>query len=56
VSILLEAALLLLGVFLYWRAARTSQPRPGSRVTPTLVTGALLASGLIVLVLDVLGI
>jgi membrane-bound metal-dependent hydrolase YbcI (DUF457 family) len=56
VSILLEAALLVLGVFLYWRAARTSQPRPGSRVTPTLVTGALLASGLIVLVLDVLGI
>ena len=56
VSILLEAALLVLGVFLYWRAARTSQPRPGSRVTPTLVTGALLASGLVVLVLDVLSI
>lgn len=56
VSILLEAALLVLGVFLYWRAARTSQPRPGSRVTPRLVTGALLASGLVVLVLDVLSI
>ena len=55
-SILLEAALLLLGVFLYWRAARTTQPRPGSRITPLLVTGALLASGVIVLVLDVLGI
>ena len=51
-SILLEAALLLLGVFLYWRAARSTQPRPGSRVTPNLVTGALLASGVIVLVLD----
>jgi membrane-bound metal-dependent hydrolase YbcI (DUF457 family) len=55
-SILLEAALLLLGVYLYWRAARSIQPRPGSRVTPTLVTGALLASGVIVLVLDALGI
>ena len=55
-SILLEAALLLLGVFLYWRAARTTQPRPGSRVTPSVVTGALLASGVIVLTLDALGI
>ena len=41
---------------LYWRAARSTQPRPGSRVTPNLVTGALLASGVIVLVLDALGI
>lgn len=55
-SILLEVTLLLLGTFLYWRAARTTQPRPGSRITPTLVTGVILASGLIVLVLDVLGI
>jgi hypothetical protein len=55
-SILLEAALLLLGVFFYWRAARSTHPRPGSRVTPTLVTGALLASGIIVLALDALGI
>lgn len=56
VSIPLEAALLLLGVFLYWRAARTTQPRPGSRVTPVLVTGSLLVSGLVVLVLDIFGV
>ena len=56
VSIPLEAALLLLGVFLYWRAARTTQPRPGSRVTPALVTGSLLVSGLVVLVLDIFGV
>jgi membrane-bound metal-dependent hydrolase YbcI (DUF457 family) len=55
-SILLEAALLLLGVFLYWRAARSTQPRPGSRVTPSVATGALLASGVIVLTLDALSI
>jgi membrane-bound metal-dependent hydrolase YbcI (DUF457 family) len=56
VSIPLEAALLLIGVFLYWRAARSIQPKPGSRVTPSLVTAALLVSGAIVLVLDGLGI
>jgi hypothetical protein len=55
VSIALEAVLLLLGVFLYWRAAKSVGARPGSRVTPSLVTGALLASGAIVLVLDALG-
>jgi hypothetical protein len=56
VSILLEAVLLVLGVFLYWRSARSIQPRRGSRVRPSLVTGALLASGVIVLALDALGI
>jgi len=55
VAIPLEAALLLLGVFLYWRAAKSVGSRPGSRVTPSLVAGALLASGAIVLVLDALG-
>jgi membrane-bound metal-dependent hydrolase YbcI (DUF457 family) len=55
-SILLEVVLLVLGVFLYWRSARSVQPRPGSRVRPSLVTGALLASGVIVIALDVLGI
>ena len=55
-SILLEAVLFVLGVFLYWRSARSIQPRPGSRVRPSLVTGALLASGVIVLALDALGI
>ena len=56
ISIPLEVALFLGGVFLYWRAARDTRPRGASRVTPSIVTGALLASGAIVLVLDVLGI
>jgi membrane-bound metal-dependent hydrolase YbcI (DUF457 family) len=55
-SILLEAALLVVGVLLYWRSARFIQPRPGSRVRPGLVTGALLASGVIIGTLDALGI
>jgi len=55
VAIPLEAALLLLGVFLYWRAAKSVGSRPGSRVTPVLVAAALLASGGIVLLLDALG-
>ena len=55
-SILLEAVLFALGVFLYWRSARSTQPRPVSRVRPSLVAGALLASGVIVLALDALGI
>ena len=54
VSIPLEAALFLGGVFLYWRAAKKVGARPGSRVTPTLVAGVLLASGAIVLALDAL--
>jgi hypothetical protein len=56
VSIPLEAVLFFAGVFLYWRAARSVGSRPGSRVTPALVTAALLVSGAIVLVLDALGI
>jgi hypothetical protein len=56
VSIPIEAALLVSGVLLYWRAARSIEPRQGSRVTPSLVAGALLASGVIVLALDSLGI
>jgi hypothetical protein len=56
VSIPLEAALFLGGVFLYWRAARHTHARGNSRVTPSIATGALLASGAIVLVLDALGI
>jgi membrane-bound metal-dependent hydrolase YbcI (DUF457 family) len=55
-SILLEAALLVGGVFLYWRTAqRTSRPASGSRVTPTVVSAALLLSGVVVLVLDAFG-
>lgn len=56
-SILLEAALLVGGVFLYWRAARrNSRPAARSGVTPGVVSAALLASGVVVLVLDALGI
>jgi hypothetical protein len=55
VSIAVEAALLLLGVFLYWRAAR-STPGGSGRISPSLAAGVLLASGLIVLALDALGI
>jgi hypothetical protein len=55
-SILLEAVLLLGGVLLYWRAAhRTSTSRSG-RVSPALVSAALLVSGVVVLILDALGI
>jgi membrane-bound metal-dependent hydrolase YbcI (DUF457 family) len=56
VSIPLEAALLVSGVFLYWHVARSIKPRDGSRVNPSLAAGALLASGGIVLALDGLGI
>ena len=52
-SILVEAALLVIGVFLYWRAARSTPP--GGRVSPTLVAVALLTSGVLVLVLSALG-
>jgi uncharacterized membrane protein SirB2 len=55
-SILLEAALLVGGVLLYWRAAqRNSRPASSSRVTPTVVSAALLGSGVVVLVLDAFG-
>jgi membrane-bound metal-dependent hydrolase YbcI (DUF457 family) len=54
-SILLEAALFVAGVFLYWRAARSLPTRAG-RVTPSLVAGVMLLSGAIVLALDALGI
>jgi len=52
-SIAVEAVLLLIGVFVYWRAAR-STPRSSGRVSPSLVA-EVLASGLIVLALDALG-
>jgi membrane-bound metal-dependent hydrolase YbcI (DUF457 family) len=56
IAIPLEALLFLAGVFLYWRVARSRQPRGNSRVTPSIVTGALIVSGVIVLTLDALGI
>src|SRR5436190_3335471 len=52
VSIPLEAILLLIGVFLYWRAARSLPSQRIGRVTPSLVAGVMLVSGAIVLVLD----
>lgn len=55
-SIALEVALLLGGVLLYWRAARSVGSRPAGRVSPSIVAGALLASGLIVMATDALGI
>jgi hypothetical protein len=54
-SILLEVVLLVGGVWLYWRAAR-SAARPRGRVTPGIVSLALLASGVLVLLLDALGV
>ena len=56
-SILLEALLLVGGVLLYWRAANRSTTGPStSGITPTVVSAALLVSGVVVLVLDALGI
>jgi len=56
-SIVLEAVLLVGGIVLYWRAAkRTVGTQPTGRVTPALVSLALLLSGVLVLVLDTLGI
>jgi hypothetical protein len=55
-SILLEAVLLLGGVLLYWRAARRNGTPASGKVTPAVVSAALLASGVVVLTLDALGI
>jgi hypothetical protein len=51
-----EAGILLAGVYLYWRTARThASPGRSGRVTPNLVAGVLLVSGIIVLALDAAG-
>jgi membrane-bound metal-dependent hydrolase YbcI (DUF457 family) len=56
-SIALEAMLLLVGALLYWRAARTVERQVGgSAGRANLVAGLLVASGLIVLGLDVAGV
>ena len=56
-SILLEAVVLVGGIALYWRAAkRNTGTHSSSKVTPAVVTVALLASGVVVLLLDALGI
>ena len=54
-SIALEALILLGGVFLYWRAARSAASRRRG-ITPTVVSAVLLGCGIVVLVMDALGI
>jgi membrane-bound metal-dependent hydrolase YbcI (DUF457 family) len=54
-SIILEAVILLVGVWLYWRTARSGS-RSRGRVSPGLVSLTLLACGVIVLLLDAFGI
>ena len=57
-SVLVEAALLGLGTYAYWRTARrhTGQGRVQGRVTAELVAGLLLVCGLVVLGLDAAGV
>jgi hypothetical protein len=55
-SIALEAAILLIGVFLYWRTARTYAVSTRRGITPTMVSAVLLGCGAVVLLLDALGI
>ena len=54
-SIALEAALLLVGAFLYWRAATATERAAGLRpARASVVTALIVLSGLVVLTLDVL--
>ncbi len=55
-SIMLEAALLLVGAFLYWRAASATERAAGVARggRANLVTALIVVSGLVVLTLDVL--
>ena len=55
-AITLEAALLLVGAFLYWRAARGTEQAAGVARggRANLVTALIVVSGLVVLTLDVL--
>ena len=55
-SLLLEAVLLLGGVLLYRRAAHRTSTSGSRRVSPAVVSAALLVSGVVVLLLDALGI
>ena len=56
VSITIEAALLLAGAFLYWRAATATEGMAGARSSgrANLVAALIVLSGLVVLLLDVL--
>ena len=55
-SIALEAAILMVGAFLYWRAATAAEQTAGvvSARRADLVTGLIVLSGVVVLALDVL--
>jgi hypothetical protein len=55
-SIALEALILVVGVFLYWRTARVAAYPARRGVNATVVSAALLGCGIVVLVLDALGI
>jgi hypothetical protein len=55
-SLALEAAILLGGVFLYWRTARSAAVPKRRGITPTVVSAVMLGCGIVVLVLDALGI
>jgi hypothetical protein len=57
-SVLVEAALLVGGIYAYWRTARryAGDGRRQGRVTAELVAGLLLVSGLVVLGLDAAGV
>jgi hypothetical protein len=55
-SIALEAVIMLAGVFLYWRTARSAAVPTRRGITPTVVSAVLLGCGIVVLLLDALGI
>ncbi|WP_433237262.1 permease [Streptosporangium sp. CA-135522] len=57
VTVIIEAALLLGGTLLYWRAASRAASRPGgSRRTATLTTVLIAVIGVVTLALDVAGV
>jgi hypothetical protein len=51
-AIVLEMLLLVGGVYLYWRTARRHTSQVRGRITPGLVSIVLLASGVVVILLD----
>jgi hypothetical protein len=55
-AIAVEALILLGGVFLYWRTARVAASPTRRGITPTVVSAVLLACGIVVLLLDAMGV
>jgi len=51
-AIVLEVLLLIGGVYLYWRTARRHTSQIRGRITPGLVSVVMLASGIVVILLD----